>query len=298
MQSVCDELREVGNGLIPGISRSDILDKALPLPPLPEQRRIVERIESLFAKLDEAKEKAQAVVDGFESRKAAILHKAFSGELTNADSVNIVPLQSITELIRIGPFGSALHKEDYVGDGVPIINPKHIQNQHIIPQETVSMVKAEELSSYRVKTNDIILGRRGEMGRTAPISQTEDGWLCGTGSMIIRLKTGFSGFFYSQIIASNAIVQYLEENAVGSTLKNLNERIVSNIPIPLFSPEQQQRIVRILDSLLQKEQQAHDAALAVLDRIDEMKKAILAKAFRGGLGTNVAEEEAVEIAEI
>ena len=53
-----------------------------PLSPLAEQHRIVDRIESLFAKLDEAKEKAQAVVDGFELRKTAILHKAFTGKLT------------------------------------------------------------------------------------------------------------------------------------------------------------------------------------------------------------------------
>ena len=82
LQSVSDELRAAGNGLIPGISRVDILDKIFPFMPLPEQQRIVDRIESLFAKLDEAKEKAQAVVDGFELRKSAILHKAFTGELT------------------------------------------------------------------------------------------------------------------------------------------------------------------------------------------------------------------------
>lgn len=55
---------------------------AIPLPPLPEQYRIVDRIQSLFAKLDEAKQKVQDVLDSFETRKAAILHKAFSGELT------------------------------------------------------------------------------------------------------------------------------------------------------------------------------------------------------------------------
>ena len=67
---------------LPRVSESVVLDAVCPLPPIAEQQRIVDRIESLFAKLDEAKEKAQTVLDSFETRKAAILHKAFTGELT------------------------------------------------------------------------------------------------------------------------------------------------------------------------------------------------------------------------
>lgn len=67
---------------VPAIRKTDLEGIPFPLPSLAEQQRIVDRIESLFAKLDEAKEKAQAVVDSFETRKAAILHKAFTGELT------------------------------------------------------------------------------------------------------------------------------------------------------------------------------------------------------------------------
>lgn len=67
---------------IANINTTTLGNYEIPLPPLPEQQRIVDRIESLFAKLDEAKEKAQAVLDSFETRKAAILHKTFTGELT------------------------------------------------------------------------------------------------------------------------------------------------------------------------------------------------------------------------
>ena len=82
VNNISDSFRQAGNGLIPGISREDILQKEVPLPPLPEQQRIVDRIESLFSKLDEAKQKTQEALDSFETRKAAILHKAFTGELT------------------------------------------------------------------------------------------------------------------------------------------------------------------------------------------------------------------------
>lgn len=282
----------------PSIRGEHIEKYPYPIPPLPEQRRIVDRIESIFAKLDEAKEKAQEVIDGFELRKSAILHKAFTGELIGLRSGDTIPLETIVDTIRIGPFGSALHKEDYVANGIPVINPKHISNQHITADEKVSIsaTKANELNSYRLKAGDIIMGRRGEMGRSAPVSNVEAGWLCGTGSLIIRLKNGYDANFYSMIIGSHSSIQYLEENCVGSTMKNLNEKVIKSLPVPNYSMGQQQRIVSILDNLLAKEAAAKAAAEAVLDQIDTMKKAVLARAFRGELGTNVPEEEsAVEL---
>lgn len=278
---------------------SPVLKKMpFPIAPLAEQQRIVDRIESLFAKLDEAKEKAQAVVDGFEDRKAAILHKAFTGELIGLSSGNTVPLAMIVDTIRIGPFGSALHKEDYVLDGVPVINPKHIVNQQIIPETKVTITneKANELGNYRLKTGDIVMGRRGEMGRSAPVTEKEDGWLCGTGSLIIRMQEGYDAAFYSQIIASHTSVQFLEENCVGSTMNNLNEKIVKSLPVPDYSRGEQQLIVSILSSIFEKEQQAKESAEQVISQIDTMKKSILARAFRGELGTNDPNEEpAIEL---
>lgn len=74
--------RDVGTSTINQVTQNLIKELPFPLPPLFEQQRIVERIESLFAKLDEAKQKAQDALDSFETRKAAILHRAFTGELT------------------------------------------------------------------------------------------------------------------------------------------------------------------------------------------------------------------------
>lgn len=283
------------------ISMDYVRTYPIPVPPLSEQQRIVDRIESLFAKLDEAKQKAQDALDSFETRKAAILHQAFTGELIGRHATATTTLEKITTYIRIGPFGSALHKEDYVLGGIPVVNPKHIVQQKIVPEEktTVSVQKAEELSSYTLQKNDIVLGRRGDMGRSAPVTDLEVGWLCGTGSMIIRLKSGYNAKFYSLIIASQAAVRYLEENSVGSTMKNLNEKIVRSLPIPDFTVDEQLEIIRILDDLLAKEQQAKEAAERVLEQIDLIKKAILARAFRGELSTNdPGEESAVELLKV
>lgn len=264
----------------------------IPLPPLSEQQRIVERIEELFAKLDEAKERLQEVADSFAVRKAAILHKAFTGELIGKQVTELVPLENLVDLIKIGPFGSSLHESDYIENGIPLVNPKHIVQQRIVPQSKISISdeKAEELSSYKLKENDIVLGRRGEMGRCAPISNREENWICGTGSMIIRLKKEYDAKLYSLILGSQATVTYLENSAVGSTLKNLNEKIVRKIPVPQFSSEEQHEIVRLIDDLLARERSAQQATEQALASIDLMKKSILARAFRGELGTNKASE--------
>lgn len=283
---------------IPHLNKDLFFSMPFPLPPLTEQQRIVERIETLFSKLDKAKEKLQNTLDTFETRKAAILHKAFSGELMGKKSDKITTLENIVETIKIGPFGSSLHKEDYIEDGVPVINPKHIVNQRVVADNkvSISIKKAEELSSYKLQENDIILGRRGEMGRSAPINKSEEGWICGTGSLIIRLKKGYNALFYSQIIASQTVVQYLDSNSVGSTLKNLNEKIVRKIPIPDYTLDEQTEIVRIIDNLLAKEQQAHSVAQNAITKIDLIKKSILARAFRGQLAANnPADEPAIEL---
>lgn len=279
-------------GAQPNISQIILKQHPIPLPPLSEQQRIVERIEELFAKLDEAKERLQEVADSFAVRKAAILHKAFTGELIGKKIEQLVPLESLVDLIKIGPFGSALHESDYIENGIPLVNPKHIVQQHIVPQSKISISeeKAEELSSYRLKANDIVLGRRGEMGRCAPVSAREENWICGTGSMIIRLKEEYDARLYSLILGSQATVTYLENSAVGSTLKNLNEKIVRKIPVPQFDIEEQHEIVRLIDDLLARERSAQQATEQALASIELMKKSILARALRGELGTNKASE--------
>ena len=106
--------------------------------------------------------------------------------------------------------------------------------------------------------------------------------------MIIRLKKEYDAKLYSLILGSQATVTYLENSAVGSTLKNLNEKIVRKIPVPQFSNEEQHEIVRLIDDLLARECAAQQAAEQALASIELMKKSILARAFRGELGTNKA----------
>lgn len=251
----------------------------IPLPPLAEQGRIVQKIEELFADIDAGIQNLKSVQDQIKLYRQSVLKSAF-------DSINKWKfVKDITDFIKIGPFGSMLHEADYVSNGIPLINPSHIKNLNIHPSsdKCVSLEKAEELSGFKLKQNDIILGRRGEMGRCAVVKQNEENWLCGTGSMFLRLKKDFFPPFYCLFLSSPRNISYLEKNAAGTTMKNLNEKIVANIPVPVPTLDEQERIVAEIEKRFERADELEKAVNAALTDSEKMKQAILKKAFRGEL---------------
>ena len=251
------------------------------IPPIPEQERIVSKIEELFSRLDASVTELQTAKEKLSAYRQAVLKEAFA----NSTRTELVEMSEIAEDIRIGPFGTMLHKSDYISDGVPVINPQHIKNLSIIPSRkiTVSQEMAVELSSYRLRENDIIMGRRGEMGRAAAITKSEAGWICGTGSLLFRLKPEYDASFYAQILSSPDIVHYLEDHATGTTMKNLNEHIVKHIPVPKVTKQMQKVIVSRLEeetSICDSIGQAIDTSLR---QAESLRQSILKQAFEGNL---------------
>ena len=133
--------------------------------------------------------------------------------------------------IKIGPFGSLLHKEDYITGGHALVNPSHIVDGKIAPDEklTISDEKYDELSAYHLKKGDVVMGRRGEMGRCAVVEQP--GMLCGTGSLMIRTNGDLSADYIQKIISFPSFKRTIEDMAVGQTMPNLNVPIVSAFQI-------------------------------------------------------------------
>lgn len=250
------------------------------VPPLVEQERIVAKIEELFSDLDNAVETLNATKAQLAVYRQSVLKEAF-----DIDRFPKVEMENVVDDIKIGPFGTMLHKEDYIVGGVPVINPQHIKYQRINPSKkvTISEQKAHELSSYRLQKNDIIMGRRGEMGRTAPISSIEDGWICGTGSIIFRLKPEFDALFYSKILSSPNIIAYLEKSATGTTMKNLNEKIVKHIPVPMITREEQLELISFLEDRLSICENIEKTVDSVLQQASAMRQSILKQAFEGRL---------------
>lgn len=281
---------------IPHLNKELFYGLQFPLPPLPEQHRIVERIESLFSKLDEAKEKAQEAIDSFETRKAAILHKAFSGELTakwreeNGVGIDEYPVYRFSEVAEIkSNLVDPAEYQDY-----PHIAPDNIEKKtgvlldyHTIREDGVTSGK------HRFYPGQILYSKiRPNLSKLVIVDF--DG-LCSADMYPIEAKGDTKCLWYYML--SEEFLEQASSAGSRSVLPKINQKELSALRIRMPSSiDEQKEISRLLDSLIEKEYQSKQVAESVIDQIDAMKKAILARAFRGELGTNDPEEEsAVEL---
>lgn len=151
-----------------------------------------------------------------------------------------------------GPFGSVLHQSDYTSGGIPLVNPSHMINDKIVPDDrvTVSRAIAEQLSSYQLAAGDIVMARRGEVGRAALVEVSQVGWLCGTGSFFLRFSSEVNREYLLLILRSSAMRSYLAGRAVGTTMVNLNHGILKQAPLAIPPLPEQHRIVAKVDELM------------------------------------------------
>ncbi len=217
------------------------------LPPLAEQKRIAAILDKADA-IRRKREKAIALTDDL---LRSVFLDMFGDPVTNPKGWEIKELREIAH-IQIGPFGTQLHKEDYITGGIPLINPKNIINGRIHPNYKISISRDKymTLSEYHLKLGDIILARRGEMGRCSVITENESGWFCGTGSLIIRpYESGNISLYLNKLISSHSIKSQLENACLGAIMPNLNKSIVGSIKIPVPDPRVLSDYVLISDKM-------------------------------------------------
>ena len=272
------------------------------VPPLAEQQRVVDRIESLFAKLDEAKQKVQDALDSFETRKAAILHKAFIGELTaqwrkehgvGMESWENKTLQQLSQKIGDGLHGTPVYSEN---GAYFFINGNNFSGLKIEIKPDTKRVDYSQYQKYKIELGDntVLVSINGTLGKTALYKN--ELVVLGKSACYINVGEKLNKFFLRYFLESTEFLNYADKMATGSTIKNLGLKAMRNLMLKLPSVPEQTEIVRLLDDLIAKEQRAKEAAERVLGQIDLIKKAILARAFRGELGTNTPNEErAVEL---
>ena len=234
--------------------------QVLPIPLPEEQAAIV-----LF--LDHADEQIQYYIAGkerlialLEEQRQALVHQAVTRGLdpnvrlkpSGVEWLGDVPehwsirtLGQIADSFRTGPFGSMLHQSDYTEGGTPVINPIHIRSGVIVedPSCSVSEAVADNLSAYRLAQHDLIFSRRGELGRCALVRDRETNWLCGTGSIRVRIEyASIEPEFLIQALQVQWVGEYLSLASVGATMNNLNTGILKSVPI-LVPPVREQRYI-------------------------------------------------------
>lgn len=278
------------------INQKQLSSLEIPLPPLSEQQRIVEHIEELFAKLDEAKERLQEVADSFAVRKAAILHKAFTGELTKQwRRENGVRDESWEEkkLGEVGVLerGRSKHRprndERLFGGIYPFIQTGDIANADMfIEKHNQTLSDFGMQQSKLFAKNTICITIAANIGKVAILSYDS----CFPDS-VVGLKTDEKTDFKYVYYYLSTQQKELESKAPATAQKNINLKVLNDLDIFIPSLPEQHEIVRLIDDLLARERSAQQATEQALASIDLMKKSILARAFRGELGTNKASEE-------
>jgi type I restriction enzyme S subunit len=262
---------------LPRLSPSALAGFEIPLPPLAEQRRIAEVLD----KAEALRAKRRATLAQLDSLTQSLFLDLFGDPATNPKKWPKASLNDCTEKIQIGPFGSLLHQEDYVADGIPLVNPKHIQGGAIATNhwESVTQRKYDQLETYHLRQGDIVMGRRGEMGRCAIVSGNEP-LLCGTGSLIIRPDNErTSALFLCAILSTQQMKEAFERLSLGQTLPNLNSGIVGKFMLPLPPIALQREFARRV-AAVEKLKTAQRAALAELDALFA---SLQHRAFRGEL---------------
>lgn len=190
--------------------------------------------------------------DQIEHVRSIIVDLATSGRLLQSDEVaKTVCMADVLEALQTGPFGSSLHQSDYVLGGTPVINPASLKGGRIIPiaKMAVGAKTLSRLVTFQVRPGDLLMARRGEMGRCAVVGAAEAGWLCGTGSLILRPNSSVISSYLALVIGSPTARSYLQGASVGTTMQNLNQSILLRMPLLLPSISEQHRVVARVDAL-------------------------------------------------
>lgn len=270
-----------------------------PIPRLAAQRVIAAFLDRKTAEIDALVAKKERLIELLEEKRTALITHAVTKGLepgvamkeSGVEWLGKVPahwtvtrVRDIAESLQTGPFGSQLHADEYVRDGVPVINPSHIRDGTLVPDSESSLddATADRLARHNLLAGDIVFARRGELGRCGLVTSKEEGWICGTGSL--RLRPTFEAVnstFILHFLSIAAVREWLELQSVGSTMLNLNTAIIGRLPLAFPGRSEQGAIVKVITDGNERVDQLVGSVRAAIDRLKEYRSALITAAVTG-----------------
>ena len=164
--------------------------------------------------------------------------------------MRMTQLKSIAD-IQTGPFGSQLHKEDYVESGTPIVTVEHLGNRVFTEQNLPKVSDSDKarLSKYTLSTGDIVFSRVGSVDRCSYVDNSHDGWMFSGRCLRVRPTETVDSLYLYYYFCLEETKQFVRNIAVGATMPSINTKLLGEVEIALPNLSNQQRIAAVLSSL-------------------------------------------------
>ena len=294
-------LRPLYSGLRKIIPVTTFLRAKVALPPKSEQRAIVRYLDYVDRRIRRYVAAKRKLIGLLEEEKQAVINQAVTRGLdpnvrlkpSGVEWLGNIPahwdvrtLGGIADSFRTGPFGSALHQSDYIEGGTPVINPVHMSDGAIVEDLRCSVPEAvaDRLFRYRLDLHDLLFARRGELGRCALVRSREYGWLCGTGSIRVRVEyEGIEPEFLIQALQVPWVGEFLSLVSVGATMENLNTAILKGVPILIPPIEEQRDLLRHISRRRRDIDAAIERARRQIELVEEYRTRLIADVVTGKL---------------
>lgn len=239
IQTLSSSLEQLRDGQ--SVKFGDFAAIPLPLPPIDEQRRIADFLDDRVARIDQIIAGRLVQVElAFSWQQSRLVAQLLSeGDPT-------APLRHLGVRVTTGPFGTVFSASEYVDGGVPMINPTHIKDGELLPDpsHSVSLATAARLSRHQLRDGDLVVSRKGDIGRTAVVLPYQDGWICGSDSIALHASgSKILPELLDLLLKLDATRDQLLAESNAATMPSLSEGNLLSLRVPAIDvPDQVQRI--------------------------------------------------------
>ncbi|MET3705871.1 restriction endonuclease S subunit [Arthrobacter sp. UYEF6] len=232
------------------VTKRELVAHKVLLPPLDEQKRIVDAMSAVDAALSDNQQLVQSIGAARSAMLTTLLSQGADSEELPWQERDLSELCDRDGTIQTGPFGSQLHSYDYVDEGTPVVMPTNMWHGRIV-LDGIARVKDEDrdrLSRHSLRAGDIVYSRRGDVTKSSLVTEAEAGFLCGTGCLLVRPNSGVNSDWLYHWLNRDSTKKWVIDHAVGATMANLNTKILGRVPVEVPPVATQQSIAELANA--------------------------------------------------